>query len=209
MFKSSSNEQCYVKFSFVPFFNTGFSSRFKRVKDNRLENWNVESIIYQTVKVEIYKSKLITKPLRLCLLRAIDLLMQQPDISATFNNITVVPTEYNDALNYPRSLRKALAYMNAMVSSSPRLSDISQEACCSERTLQRVFIRELNITPMRYLKHLRLSYVYRDLFSGTVDNSVTFIALKYGFNHLGQFSCDYKKLFGESPSDTLKRQKFK
>jgi hypothetical protein len=30
------------------------------------------------------------------------------------------------------------------------------------------------------------------------------MALKWGFNHMGRFSQDYTKLFGENPSDTLK-----
>ncbi len=36
--------------------------------------------------------------------------------------------------------------------------------------------------------------------------TVTDIAMKYSFFHLGQFAVDYRKIFGESPSETLRHR---
>ena len=36
--------------------------------------------------------------------------------------------------------------------------------------------------------------------------NITELALDYGFVHLGRFSDTYRQLFGELPSDTLKRR---
>ncbi len=36
--------------------------------------------------------------------------------------------------------------------------------------------------------------------------TVTVIATEYGFFHLGQFAVDYRKMFGESPSETLRHR---
>jgi AraC-like DNA-binding protein len=45
---------------------------------------------------------------------------------------------------------------------------------------------------------------YRDLLGAMRDEtSVTQVASKYGFTHLGKFSVEYKRLFQESPSKTL------
>ncbi|WP_458372700.1 helix-turn-helix domain-containing protein [Pseudomonas veronii] len=48
----------------------------------------------------------------------------------------------------------------------------------------------------RYPELLRLS-------SG--NETVTAVAFRWGFNHLGHFTTDYKRRFGESPSATLAR----
>jgi transcriptional regulator GlxA family with amidase domain len=53
---------------------------------------------------------------------------------------------------------------------------------------------------------LRLSSARRALLSadGTIAK-VTEIAMSFGFAELGRFSVEYKKAFGESPSQTLYR----
>jgi AraC family ethanolamine operon transcriptional activator len=37
------------------------------------------------------------------------------------------------------------------------------------------------------------------------DSSVAVVAANWGFWHPGQFAKDYKQLFGENPSETVKR----
>ncbi len=57
-----------------------------------------------------------------------------------------------------------------------------------------------------YLKILRLHQVRRALKSANSRTSkVTELATSCGFWHMGQFSQDYKQMFGESPSITLKK----
>lgn len=73
-----------------------------------------------------------------------------------------------------------------------------------ERTLLRAFRTIRDTTPSRYVRMLRLACVRRALSSASAGASVTGIAGNFGFRELGRFAKDYKTVFGESPSDTLR-----
>jgi AraC family ethanolamine operon transcriptional activator len=73
-----------------------------------------------------------------------------------------------------------------------------------ERTLEIVFRESYGLTPVRYLKLRRLEGTRRAL-TRTEHGNVTDVALEFGFWHLGHFAADYKALFGEAPSQTLRR----
>jgi len=76
----------------------------------------------------------------------------------------------------------------------------------SERTLRYSFQEYFGMSPMIYLKVQRLNGVRRQLKASRADQvTVTDIAIQWGFWHMGQFAKDYKKMFGECPSETLRR----
>lgn len=76
----------------------------------------------------------------------------------------------------------------------------------SERTLRKAFHRVHGVAPCRHLRMLRLSSARRALLSADAALAkVTEIAMCFGFVELGRFSVEYKKAFGESPSQTLRR----
>ena len=58
---------------------------------------------------------------------------------------------------------------------------------------------------MRYLKNVRMDKARFRLSKGDSSTSVTQVALDSGFSHLGAFGADYKRRFGEAPSETLQR----
>jgi AraC-like DNA-binding protein len=75
----------------------------------------------------------------------------------------------------------------------------------SERTLLACCHEHLGMAPKRYLLLRRMALARRSLreqAAGTT--SVTDIAMRYGFWDLGRFAVEYKALFGESPSFTLR-----
>lgn len=74
----------------------------------------------------------------------------------------------------------------------------------SRRSLQYCFEEELGLSPVVFLRALRLNGVRRALRSA---DSVTDAATQWGFWHFGHFSNDYKELFGELPSQTLRRHR--
>jgi transcriptional regulator GlxA family with amidase domain len=82
--------------------------------------------------------------------------------------------------------------------------------CCvlavSERTLRKAFHKVRGLPPCRHLRMLRLSRARRALLSADCKlTTVTEIATCFGFVELGRFSVEYRKIFGESPSQTLCR----
>lgn len=76
----------------------------------------------------------------------------------------------------------------------------------SERTLIYSFQDVFDMSPMAYFKAQRLNGVHRQLKAADPEVArVKDIALQWGFRHMGHFSQDYKAMFNESPSQTLRR----
>ncbi|KQQ09712.1 AraC family transcriptional regulator [Rathayibacter sp. Leaf296] len=108
----------------------------------------------------------------------------------------------------PRSgrLRTAVEYMYENAHLPIRTEEIAAAADMSLRTLQSEFRREFDMTALDYLRRIRLDAVQKELRgtdSGTV--TVTEVAHRWGFAHLGRFSASYAHRFGESPSTTLEK----
>ncbi len=87
----------------------------------------------------------------------------------------------------------------------PTIPEICTAVNVSERTLQYAFRRYVGMTPLAYLRVCRLNRVRSELLALGAETTVTTVALRYGFLHLGRFASDYKRLFGESPSRELAR----
>ena len=72
---------------------------------------------------------------------------------------------------------------------------------CSRRTLQTSFQRVADVTPVGYLRTIRLNAVRRLLRTTPVQQlGVGEAAASWGFTHLGYFAREYRDLFGELPS---------
>ncbi len=88
----------------------------------------------------------------------------------------------------------------------PSIVEICTQTGTSARTLQYAFREVMQLTPVTYLRILRLNKVRNALSAATtVDTTVTRTATDWGFFHLGEFARDYQQLFGEYPSETLSR----
>ncbi|WP_396433520.1 helix-turn-helix domain-containing protein [Limnohabitans sp.] len=74
----------------------------------------------------------------------------------------------------------------------------------SRRKLNYGFQDVLGTTPVKYLRALRLNHVRRALRQAEPGTTVQDVAWQWGFWHMGQFAHDYKKLFDELPSASLR-----
>jgi len=82
---------------------------------------------------------------------------------------------------------------------------LSTQHQVSQQTLQNSFKSLFGFTPQRFLRLLKLNLVHHNLREADIDtNSVSKVASKWGFTHMGRFSRYYTDLFGENPSVTLK-----
>ena len=83
------------------------------------------------------------------------------------------------------------------------VSDVYKYSAVSWRTLDRAFKERFDVTPKQYIVAARMVSVRRSLVTAPQGTKVTDVANDWGFWHLGRFSSDYKRMFGELPSDTL------
>lgn len=72
-----------------------------------------------------------------------------------------------------------------------------------ERTLRLCCREQLAMSPKQYLTRRRMHLVRRALQAAVAETTVTEIAIRFGFWHLGRFSAGYQTIFGELPSTTL------
>ena len=109
------------------------------------------------------------------------------------------------AVNHRRVLSQAVDYMAAHLEERLSLLEICREVDASERTVRGAFVEVFGVSPMEYFKARKLSamhQVLRQAMPGAA--SVGDIASSWGFSHPGNFAADYRRMFGELPSTTLK-----
>ena len=86
------------------------------------------------------------------------------------------------------------------------LTEICTAIAVSERTLRGACEEHLGMGPIRYLSLRRMHLVRRALLRADPSTAtVTRIATDHGFWELGRFSVAYRSLFGEAPSESLRR----
>jgi AraC-like DNA-binding protein len=91
------------------------------------------------------------------------------------------------------------------VTSSPEdlysLTDLSRLASLSARGLQYAFQERFGVSPMQFVRQVRLDRAFKELSNGT--RPVADVAYRLGFSNLGRFARAYQARFGELPSDTV------
>jgi AraC-like DNA-binding protein len=103
-------------------------------------------------------------------------------------------------------MQRAEDYLRANLSEPFSLSDFAEATGANHRTLQRHFRSVYGVTPQTWFRCMKLNALRRELqqTNGTGER-ISDIAMRWGFLHLGRFSQEYRRLFGECPKDTLRR----
>lgn len=102
-------------------------------------------------------------------------------------------------------LRRAMAYIGEHHADADlTIADIALAARATPRTVQYVFRHHLDMTPMAYLRRVRLARAHEDLRrSDPASTTVSAIAARWGFLHPGRFASYYEQAYSRAPSATL------
>lgn len=103
-------------------------------------------------------------------------------------------------------LKKSLGILQQADNLPIRVSDLCAQVGTSLSTLKRIFTDEFGMPPKAYIRARCLSACRDDLSKLPPDTVIADVANNWGFWHMGQFAADYRKMFGELPSHTLRRQ---
>jgi AraC-like DNA-binding protein len=137
------------------------------------------------------------------------LLRSEANRAAAVSLLDTFPHESLSAppeLTIPNSarLRRAIEFMHANAHLPIAVTEIAEAAGISSRSLQTSFRTHLDLTPLDYLRRIRLDRVREELRAGHVDDiTVAEVARRWGFAHLGRFAAHYAERFGELPRHTL------
>ncbi len=105
----------------------------------------------------------------------------------------------------PRHVRKAAEFIEANVAEPIGIDEIVRASGASMRSLYAGFRRFRGSSPMEFLRAQRLKRVRDDLREAPSGTTVSEVAARWGFYQFGRFAAQYRQLFGESPSTTLRR----
>jgi AraC-like DNA-binding protein len=99
--------------------------------------------------------------------------------------------------------RRAEEYVRGHLDEAITIRKICQAVGGASRTLHIAFQECFGTSPVKYSRELRLNAERRQLLHAASGTTVTDVAMRRGFLHLGRFSQDYRRRFGECPSVPL------
>lgn len=111
--------------------------------------------------------------------------------------------EFSRAL--PADIVSALRWLRGHLSEPVRLEQLADIAGVRPRTLETHFKLFLGTTPLGWVRRMRLTQARQRLLRSAGKTTVTDVAVATGFNQLGRFAAEYRKMFGELPSATVRR----
>jgi AraC-like DNA-binding protein len=121
------------------------------------------------------------------------------------NSATAEPTPFDRTDHYPALLRRAIEFIDANAGNDISSADIAAAIHVTPRAVQYMFRRQLETTPLQYIRKLRLHHAHQDLQAADrAHDTVTAIAARWGFMHTGRFAVLYRQTYGHSPHTTLR-----
>ena len=108
-----------------------------------------------------------------------------------------------DAL--PQGVRRAYDSMRSDPGGDFSLAQLATIAGVAPRTLQRQFLSCFGKPPLAVLRDCRYEAARREFLRSSSRATVSTIASRLGFNHLGRFARQYRIRYNESPSATLNK----
>lgn len=109
----------------------------------------------------------------------------------------------------PRTIRAAIDIIEDEAHLPVTVSSLAERSHVSVRSLQEGFRSYLGMSPMAYLRDVRLRRAHQTLLEADPsDVTVASIAYRWGFTNLGRFAAAHANRYGEAPSVTLHRRTY-
>lgn len=107
----------------------------------------------------------------------------------------------------PRQVRRVEEYIEQNWDQPLTIEALALVANASVRSLFYSFKKSRGVSPMTFVKQVRMLHAKAMLTNAGTTTSVTSVAFACGFSNLGHFAKYYHDTFGERPSDTLRAAK--
>ena len=109
---------------------------------------------------------------------------------------------------HPRALPRAMEYARENLSEYICRADLAEAAGTSVRTLTRSFQKAVGLSPMQWVRQMRLHEARSALLNGdSTKIRIIDVALHAGFGSPATFTRHYGEQFGECPSATLRKNR--
>jgi AraC-like DNA-binding protein len=128
-------------------------------------------------------------------------------VLTTFPNTAIIdPTAQDRRDATSTTVRRAIAFIEQHPHADISVADIAAAANVSIRAVQFAFRRQLDTTPMAYLRAVRLDRAHHDLLATgpSHGDTVTGIAARWGFYSNSRFAALYRRTYGVTPGHTLR-----
>jgi AraC-like DNA-binding protein/anti-anti-sigma regulatory factor len=109
------------------------------------------------------------------------------------------------SVRFPPTLSRAIAFIDEHAGQELSVADIAAASSVTVRAVQLAFRRHLDMTPVEYLRQVRLDRARQDLITAEpARDSVTAVAFRWKFASASRFAAYYRRTFGVPPSHTLR-----
>ncbi len=122
-----------------------------------------------------------------------------------------LPSNYSEEILYQtdgafaRHVHKARTFIESHLHEDIKLGDIATATGVCSRLLQKAFSYHCGCSPMRFVTLARLHQVRQALTQASTNTKIVDVMMQYQFTQGGKFAKEYHQLFGEKPSETLKK----
>ena len=144
----------------------------------------------------LFRHSLVLAPMVESLIHGFLLVAEHP-----YRALLAVPAERSR----PAAIRDAMALIEAGPHLPLTTATLAKQCHVSVRTLQAGFRQHLDMSPMAYVRVVRLRRAHSDLLSADPSHTtVAAIAHRWGFTHLGRFATAHQRMYCESPQQALR-----
>lgn len=130
----------------------------------------------------------------------------EADLRATLDDALLATVTEEPRLTTSAQIVRSCLDAADQIGPSPRVAALAAAVDVTDRWIRAAFGREFGVSPSVFFRARNLHRARRDLrLAHPADTTVTDVAMRRGFWHLGRFSGLYGRVFGELPNETLQR----